>query len=512
MRRGTGGALRGRPIAALRGRPIGLAAAVTALAAMLSALGAGPASAGRVEVFEAPSRHVDPATAIFAGGGHVDRLRASVLLPDGYDAGGRYPVLYLLHPTGGDYRTWLEPEGGAIQELARGFPAIVVMPEAGLGFLSNWWNAGRRRDPAWERYYLEELPPLVERRYRILPGRRWHAIAGYSMGGMGAVFLASQRPGYFGTAVSLSGFVSIQRPYLQPLWGPAAGVDYEQLWGPSTAFYATGHNPTALTDNLRHSRLVVTAGDGKPRPGVPPGPGGAAAVPFQAMLEEEVRMESDDLVAAARASGADVTYLAHDGIHDWPYVREDLSEAMRRGLFQPVDETPASWTYRTVAQTGEAWGLRYSFARPPAEVVALRRDGAALSGSGGGRLTVTTSGDCELALEAPFEGVRLPAEPCTSGRIRLAVSPRRMRARAPTRLRVRATTVVRGRTVPVAGARIRVRGGSLLARSDGRAEVTVAVSARRRFLPLSASKPGLRRALASVRVLPPRLRSTGARR
>ncbi len=165
-----------------------------------------------METIDVPSRHVDPATAIFANGGHVDRLRASVLLPDGYDEGGRYPVLHLLHPTGGDYKQWLEPEGGNVAELAAGLPAIVVMPEAGLGFLSNWWNGGRRADPAWERHYFEELIPLLEERYRIRPGRRWHAIAGYSMGGMGAVFLASQRPDYFGTAASLSGFVSIQRP------------------------------------------------------------------------------------------------------------------------------------------------------------------------------------------------------------------------------------------------------------------------------------------------------------
>ena len=142
----------------------------------------------------------------------------------------------------------------------------------------------------------------------------------------------------------------------------------------------------------------------------------------------------------------------------------------------------------------------------------LRRDGSALSASGGGPLTIVTPGDCELGLEAPFEAVRLPAAPCTSGRIRLAVAPSRMRARVATQLRVRATTLVRGRTVPVAGARVRVRGGSLLTGSDGRAGITVAISPRRRLLPLSASKPGLRRARVTVRVLPPRLRSTGARR
>jgi S-formylglutathione hydrolase FrmB len=36
---------------------------------------------------------------------------------------------------------------------------------------------------------------MIERRYRIRPQRRWHAIAGLSMGGYGAMYLASQLPG-----------------------------------------------------------------------------------------------------------------------------------------------------------------------------------------------------------------------------------------------------------------------------------------------------------------------------
>ncbi len=101
----------------------------------------------------------------------------------------------------------------------------------------------------------------------------------------------------------------------------------------------------------------------KPRPGVALGPAGPVGVPFQSMLEGEVRFESDDLAAAARASGVDTTYLTHDGIHDWPYVREDLSEAIKRGLFEPVPESPGSWAYRTVAQAGAAWGVRFAFER-----------------------------------------------------------------------------------------------------------------------------------------------------
>ena len=357
---------------------------------------------------------MDPRTATFANGGHVDALRATVLLPDGYDGVTRFPVLYLLHPTGGDYRTWAGPEEGDILNTARGLDAVVVMPDAGLGFLTNWWNGGRRADPAWERFYLEELIPLVDQRYLIRPERRWHAIAGYSMGGMGAALLAGQRPGYFGAAVSLSGFPSIQRPYLEPSWQGFTGVSYGDIWGPASDFYATGHNPAKLTDNLRHTRLFVSAGNGQPRPGVPLGPTGAVGLPFLVLLEQEARLESDDLVAAARESGVETTYDTGDGVHEWPYIREDLAAAIRWSLFEPVPERPARWTYRTVAQSGEAWGLRFAFAEPPAEVETLRWESPVLSGEGSGRVTITTESGCELTARSP-SSARSPAASAPTG-------------------------------------------------------------------------------------------------
>ena len=106
-------------------------------------------------------------------------------------------------------------EAGARRHRAdgrRASPGIIVMPEGDRGFYTNWWNDGRRADPGWERYDLEELIPLVERKFRIRKARRWHAIAGLSMGGMGTMYLASQRPHYFGSAASFSGFVSHQGP------------------------------------------------------------------------------------------------------------------------------------------------------------------------------------------------------------------------------------------------------------------------------------------------------------
>jgi S-formylglutathione hydrolase FrmB len=467
------------------------------LATIAALLGtAAPAHAARLETIEAPSRYVDPATATFAGGGHVDALRATVLLPDSYDGTTPLPVLYLIHPTSGDYATWSKPGEGDIMNTARGLEAIVVMPEAGLGFLTNWWNAGRRGDPGWERYYLDELIPLIEQRYPIRPERRWHAIAGYSMGGYGAAFLAGQRPAYFGAAVSLSGFPSIQRPYLEPGWQGFTGVSYQDIWGPSSDFYATGHNPAKLTDNLRHTRLFVSAGNGAARPGVPVG----STLPFLVLLEQESRLESDELVAAARDSGVDVTYDTGDGVHDWPYVNEDLATAIRWDLFKPVPERPTSWTYRTVAQTGEAWGLRFAFAEPPEEVETLRWDAPILSARGGGRITITTETGCELTATLPFER-ELPGGVCTDGRIRLRIAPRRVRAGRTARLRLRATTLIGGRRIPVAGARLRVGRRLVRAGRRGRARMTFRAPPEPRVITVRATKRGLSAASAKLRVV-----------
>ena len=55
-------------------------------------------------------------------------LSLNVLLPDGYQKEGveRYPVVYLLHGYGGDYREW---ERVGVAAEAAGLQAIIAMPE-----------------------------------------------------------------------------------------------------------------------------------------------------------------------------------------------------------------------------------------------------------------------------------------------------------------------------------------------------------------------------------------------
>lgn len=296
----------------------------------------------------------------------------------------------------------MNPANGDLLETAAGFRGLIVMPEGDRGFYTNWWNDGRRGAPAWERYHLDELIGLVERRLPIRRGRRWHAIAGLSMGGEGAMYYASQRPGYFGSAAAFSGPLSIQRPTYQEAFEAATGQDREALFGDPDAqeFYWSGHNPTELAPNLRSTRLYVAAGDGVPNPASPDELDNF----FGQLAEAELGRHAAEFVSAARDAGADVTYAPHRGIHDWPYWRTDLANAIDWSFFERPPSPARRWSYRTVATRGEIWGLRFRFEQPPATVENFVREGRVLRGEGVGEVSIRTRAGCLVeGLQLPFQ-------------------------------------------------------------------------------------------------------------
>lgn len=128
--------------------------------------------------------------------------RMFVYTPPGYEGGTtRYPVLYLLHGSGGDEDAW--PTMGIANVimdnlLAQGKakPMIVVMPNAYWNEIASLDLAGPRTAPPPgvgsgggtqgydenEKDIVGDLVPFVERTLRALPGRENRALAGLSMG------------------------------------------------------------------------------------------------------------------------------------------------------------------------------------------------------------------------------------------------------------------------------------------------------------------------------------------
>jgi S-formylglutathione hydrolase FrmB len=336
-------------------------------------------------------------------------LPVEVMLPDGSDPRRRYPVLYLRHGHGDCSWSWAS-DAGQVRRIAAGFPGIVVMPEGGTGWYTNWWEGGAR-SPAWESYHLDELIPLVERRLPIARGRAMHAIVGLSMGGEGAMYYAEQRPGYFGAVGSFSGVLDLLRPEW-PTGFDTQGEKHADVYGDPSAqrFYWEGHDPTTLAVNLRHTRIYVAVGDG-----VDPMHENPTNY-FGAVAEAELHQQADDFAAAARSLGDDLTYAPRGGIHDWPYWRQDFANFLRWGPFgHGVSNHVADWTFKTVAQHGVAWDMRFDFASPPDAVETFVRAGEYVRPTGAGVVTLRFDHRRPVTWALPFSR-RLP--PLVSSRRR----------------------------------------------------------------------------------------------
>lgn len=335
--------------------------------------------------------------------------RADVLLPADYQPSKRYPLLVLLPGFGNTYSAFANPGELDVQHVLARLQAIVVTPEGETGWYTDWWNHRAYGTPEWESYILDEVIPQVLDRYPILPERRYHALFGISMGGLGAAYLGGRLPGFFGSVGVLSGFVDLQiAPVIVSLGMDAVSrVPPGTVVGPESGFYDTGHNPAALVENLRYTRVFITAGDGTPTPGE--GSGGGVGNAEEAGI---IRPMSDAYASALRAAHIGVVYHAHRGCHCWPDFQAELTDAIAWGPFQPVVEKPSAWRNDTVASHGQLWDIGYRFAHHPDHVVEFRRSGDALSISRAGTdVTITTIGGCVITSPTPAT-LRVPGGAC----------------------------------------------------------------------------------------------------
>jgi diacylglycerol O-acyltransferase/trehalose O-mycolyltransferase len=189
---------------------------------------------------------------------------------------------------------------------------LVVMPEAGaVGFYSNW-----RDGPAWETFHLVELPGILERGYGAGTPR---AIAGLSMGGLGAMDYAARHPGMFAAAASYSG---VLHPLGNPRWWlglfSAHTRDPRAIWGDPVADRRSwaARDPTELASRLRGTRLFVASGNGVHKGG-------------RDQIEATVYGESRAFVARLRRLNIPVkTDFYGPGTHDWRYWQRDLRRSL----------------------------------------------------------------------------------------------------------------------------------------------------------------------------------------
>jgi hypothetical protein len=278
------------------------------------------------------------------------------------------------------------------------------MPEGASGWYTDWWNDGARGNPSWESYELETVIPTILARYPIRPQRRYHALIGVSMGGLGATYLGGRLPGFFGSVATLSGFVDPQ--YYATVTQPAMAVyssaaskgdtDPDPIYGPPEGFYAGGHNPALVTKNLAHTRLFESTGTGVPSKADP------NPAQFNVTEEHIIYPMNTSYHNALVDAGIGVTYQIHSGTHSPPDFLNEIKAMLKWGLFKPVVTNPSSWVNQTVAKQGQLWDFNYRFAKAPKRIVKFRQSGSTLSiSAAGSAVTITMGTGCAIHTPTP---------------------------------------------------------------------------------------------------------------
>ncbi len=134
------------------------------------------------------------------------QMQAIVVVPDQASVENRLPAVYLLHGYSGNFGDWSKHMN--LEILADQYKMFLICPEGGY---NGWYlDSPLQADSQFESHIVEEVIPAVEKRYPLRPIKSARAITGLSMGGHGALYLASAHPQLFAAAGSMSGAVDLR--------------------------------------------------------------------------------------------------------------------------------------------------------------------------------------------------------------------------------------------------------------------------------------------------------------
>jgi len=217
--------------------------------------------------------------------GAIDRFREmKVYTPPGYEKGDtEYPLLVLQHGHSDSFATWVE-YGKAhwimdnLIAAGKATPMIVLMLD-GHPIPESYGN-GRSPENTEElrKDLLEAALPVVEKKYRILPGRDYRAIAGLSMGGLHALTIGLNELDTFSTIASFSGAM------------PGNGVLESALSDPDST-------------NQRLNLLWIACGK-----------------------DDFLLEENEAFIRRLEKSGIEHAWLLTEGGHSWPVWRDYLAK------------------------------------------------------------------------------------------------------------------------------------------------------------------------------------------
>lgn len=261
-------------------------------------------------------------------------LPALIYLPADYDQiTGRLPVIYLLHGRGDDMRAWLAAKAVLDDLISAGRipPLIAVLPDAAMSRRASFYIdsrfSGADNLPAGqsvETALTQDLVAYIDRHYRTRADRAGRMVAGYSMGGFGAVRFAFAHAEKFSAAIVLSPALYLGLPAEDSSMRAfgAFGAGAEKF---DSEIYRALSQPWRLRDaSAQPIRLFLAVGDD------------------EVVRDNEQHSLTSDAAELHRVlrgvPGLEIQFRVTDGGHEWRVWREGF----RAGLLWLLRENNAA--------------------------------------------------------------------------------------------------------------------------------------------------------------------------
>lgn len=270
--------------------------------------------------------------------------RYVVYLPPSYAAqpARRYPVVYLLHGSGGTERDWVDAinVNQVLDSLAAaGAPEVIaIMPDGDNWFYHDWvgvppacsgqpYTGEMPSEPCvpglkynYGTYIARDVVARVDATYRTRADAAHRGIGGMSMGGFGAAYLSLARPDVFSAAVVMGGgrlnFLTLDgagrkatsTAELQPLFGNGFGRFIAE-YGSDFANWRANEPVTMVALSRQAGRQIpalwITVGQ-----------------------SDVLRPGSEELSAALTQAGAAHTFREPPGDHSNTFWRSQEGDAL----------------------------------------------------------------------------------------------------------------------------------------------------------------------------------------
>ncbi|WP_026462113.1 alpha/beta hydrolase [Adhaeribacter aquaticus] len=228
-------------------------------------------------------------------------IKAGIVIPQSYTKSKtNYPVLYLMHGFSGTFRSWLTKttDKQQLRKLADQYNIIIVTPDG--GYASWYMDSPINQESQFETFFTKELITKIDGSYRTIRNRNGRVISGLSMGGHGALYLATHHPELYCAATSMSGAVDISdivskdtEPHFSAILGSREA---------NAALYQE-HSVVFMVDKMRNNNVKML---------------------IECGTEDFLIDSNRELHRRLLYGKIPHEYLERPGAHTWPYWSESL--------------------------------------------------------------------------------------------------------------------------------------------------------------------------------------------